>query len=202
MTIKDKFNQGYDALFLMKQGLLLVGEFGKKVMEARTEEELPFSTGSAPSTRKKMEVLFDGISIVVDTTDKNLISLLSGLSPTSGSLNEFFNTTSNKLNVYDDNASLLMKFNVIGTWNSTSGSPNTMQIAFGNSTGNVISSLKTSGTDADVLQFVSYLSIDKNGAIATGGSAPVIRVMDSDFTVTSIFITLEQWTTETSITPV
>lgn len=42
MTIKDKLTDGYDAIPLMKDGIALVGEFGKKVLEARTIEELPF----------------------------------------------------------------------------------------------------------------------------------------------------------------
>lgn len=203
-TLKDKLDQGYDALCLKKGGMLLVGELGLKVLESRTEADLPFETGSAPdpAVRRKMQVMYDGIDVLVDTTDKNLISLISGLTPTTGSLNEFFNTTTNKLNVYNDNASVLIKINVTGSWNATSSNPNTMQIAFDNSTGNVLSSLKTSGMDADVMQFVSYLSIDKNGPIATSGSSPVIRVLESDFTVTGIFITVEQVTTETSITPV
>lgn len=149
-----------------------------------------------------MEVTYDNLDIIIDTTPKNLIAILDGLVPVNGSLNEFFNTSTHKMNVYNDDSSIFMKFNVIGTWNPVMASPNTMRIAFGNSVGNVASSSKTSGMDADVLQFVTYMSIDKDGLIATAGTEPLISVLETDFTLTRLFITVEQVTAVESITPV
>lgn len=44
MTIKDKLQDGYDAIPLVKGGLALVGEIGSQVLAARTLQELPFDT--------------------------------------------------------------------------------------------------------------------------------------------------------------
>lgn len=154
------------------------------------------------ASRKKMEVRYDAVAETIATGAANLIGIIKLLTPAAGSLNDFFNQNSEKLNVYNDDATLFFKMNVTGTWNAASSNPNTMQVSFANSYGNIISSLKTSSMDADVLQFVTFLSIDKDGAIATGGSEITIKVLDSDFAIDSIFIVVEQFTTETVITPV
>lgn len=46
MTIKDKLQEGYDAIPLMKGGVTLVGDFGKEFLKARTVEEVPELPGT------------------------------------------------------------------------------------------------------------------------------------------------------------
>lgn len=202
MTIKEKFDEGYDALYLMKNGLLLVGDYGKKVMKARTVGELPFTPGGAASVRKKMEVTYGAMEVTLSTDHTNLVDLAKQHIPSAGDLNEFFNQSSNKLNVYNDNATLFFKLNVQGTWAGSVATTNSMQIEFGNSSYNVVTASKTSNLDADVLQFTTFLSIDKDGAIALGGSEINIRVLEGSFQMDSMLIIIEQWTTDTTINPV
>lgn len=202
-TILDKFNDGYDAVCLMMGGVLYVGEIGQQVLTAKTISDLPFDTGDGQpvTVRKKMQVLYQALEITLTPSDENLVAIAAAHNPADGALNEFFNTTSNKLNVYNDDATLYFKLNVQGTWNSSTV-PNTMQVQFGNSNYNIVSASKTSGMDADVLQFTTFLSINKDGPIATGGSEILIKVLDGSFEMESMFIVVEQWTSQSTITPV
>ena len=71
--------------------------------------------------RKKSEVFWSGLTGVVlaADTDYNLVTLLKGLpAPAFGTLAPFFNTMSDKLNAYNDNASLMFKINLAGTWSA------------------------------------------------------------------------------------
>lgn len=56
--------------------------------------------------RDKSEVVYSGINLAITSTPTSLISLLKVLTPASGSLTKFFNTTSNKLNVYNLNSTI------------------------------------------------------------------------------------------------
>lgn len=60
-------------------------------------------------TRDKTEVLYSGVNFAITSTPTSLLSLLKVLTPTSGTLSKFFNTTSNKLNVYNLNSSLFFQ---------------------------------------------------------------------------------------------
>ena len=71
--------------------------------------------------RKKTEVFWSGITGLTLTadTDYNLVALLKALpAPAFGTLAPFFNTVSNKLNAYNDNASLMFKLNLAGLWSA------------------------------------------------------------------------------------
>ena len=172
---------------------------------ASTDPWLFFTADSIPvvPVRRKMEVFYDGLSWPVSITESNLLQQLTGLTPTSGSLNSFVNTATNKLNVYNDDASLFFKAKITGTWNSASTNPNTLQIHFsGGTAGNIVNSIKTSGMDADDLQFITFLSVDKDGSLQATGSTLTINTIDTDFTINSILLIVEQVTSATSITPV
>lgn len=156
---------------------------------------------SVPATRNKIEVLYSNVSLVIPTTVSNLVTLLKTLTPTSGSLSNFINTTSNKLNVYNDNSSVLFKINITGTWASSSQN-RSMILNFTGTSGNTLTVTRVDNTTPDVVQFFTYFSIDKDGNIATNGSAPTIQSNGSVFTATSILLTIEQVTSVASITPV
>ncbi|QGH45135.1 hypothetical protein [Ralstonia phage Reminis] len=151
--------------------------------------------------RQKTEVYYSSVSLAIPTTETNLITLLKTLTPTTGTLSKFFNTTSNKLNVYDDNASVLFKLNLTGSWASSTEN-RSMSLNFAGTNGNKLTINRISGITPDVLQFTTYFSIDKDGNIATNGTAPLIQSFGSVFTATSILITAEQVTAVSAITPV
>lgn len=151
--------------------------------------------------RKKIEVLYTGLTLAIPTTVTNLVTLLKALTPVSGSLSNFINTTSNKLNVYNDNSSVLFKLNIKGSWTTASQS-RSMVLDFVGTSGNTLTVTRVDNTTPDVVQFFTYFSVDKDGNLATNGSAPTIQSNGSVFTATSILLTVEQVTAVSSITPV
>lgn len=153
------------------------------------------------STRRKTEVYYSGLSLNIPTTSTNLIALLKALTPTTGTLNNFFNTTSNKLNVYNANATVLFKLNMTGSW-TTASQNRSMLLTFQGTSGNTLTVSRVDNTTPDVIQMLTYFSIDKDGNIATNGTAPVIQSNGSVFTATSILLTAEQVTAVSSIVPV
>lgn len=88
--------------------------------------------------RKKTEVFWSGITGLTLTadTDYNLVALLKALpAPAFGTLAPFFNTVSNKLNAYNDNASLMFKLNLAGLWSAATEN-RSMQLDFLGTNGN------------------------------------------------------------------
>lgn len=151
-------------------------------------------------TRKKMEVYYSGLSLPIPTTATNLVSLIKALTPTSGSLNTFINTTTNKINVYNEDASLFFKVNIAGSW-TTASQNRSMVLDFAGTNGNTLTANRVDNTNPDIIQFSTYFSVDKDGSMALNGTAPSIKSNGSVFTATSILLTLEQTVVATSITP-
>ena len=158
-------------------------------------------TALAQKVRRKMEVYYSGLTLVIPTTATNLIDLVKGLTPTSGALNAFFNTTTNKLNVYNDNTSVFFKINIVGTWTATSQN-RSMVLDFAGTQGNRLTANRVNNTAPDIIQFNTYFSVDANGNMVTNGTAPSIQSNGSVFTATAILITVEQTTGVANITPV
>ena len=158
-------------------------------------------TALAQKVRKKMEVYYSGLTLDIPTTTTNLIDLIKGLTPTSGALNSFFNTTTNKLNVYNDNTSVFFKINIVGTWTTTSQN-RSMVLDFAGTQGNRLTANRVDNTTPDIIQFNTHFSVDANGNMVTNGTAPSIQSNGSVFTATAILITVEQTTGVASITPV
>lgn len=160
------------------------------------------SGGSAPvPTRKKTEVYWSGLTgqTLISDTDVNLVDFLKNLPPPAfGTLPPFFNVTSDKLNVFNDDVSLAFKINLQGSW--TGGSTNrSMQLDFLGTNGNRIVASRDAAVTSDVITLATFFSVDKNGALATNGSTPVIRSNGGTFTVTAILLIAEQITTQTAI---
>lgn len=158
-------------------------------------------TALAQKVRKKMEVYYSGLTLAIPTTTTNLIDLVKGLTPTSGALNSFFNTTTNKLNVYNDNTSVFFKVNIVGSWTTTSQN-RSMVLDFAGTQGNRLTVNRVDNTVPDTVQFSTHFSVDANGNMVTNGTAPSIQSNGSVFTATAILITVEQTTGVASITPV
>lgn len=157
-----------------------------------------------PPSRKKSEVYWSGLTgrTLAADTNVDLVTFLKGLpAPAFGSLAPFFNTTSNKLNAYNDDASLAFKINLVGSW--TAGSSNrSMQLDFVGTNGNRIVASRDAAGTSDVITLATFLSIDKNGNIVTNGAPLTIRSNGGTYTVTAILLIAEQVTKETAITPV
>ena len=151
-------------------------------------------------TRKKMEVFYSGLSLAIPTTATNFVNLIKTLTPASGSLNGFFNTTSNKLNVYNDNATLNFKVNIVGNWTLTTTN-RSMVMTFVGTNGNTLVQPRADAIAPDTVQFQTHFSVDAGGFMASNGVVINIQSNGSVFTATQVFITMEQVTKETVITP-
>lgn len=156
---------------------------GNEVTDSRTQ-------------RKKTEVYYSGASVVLTAgTTTNLVTILKALTPVSGTLAPFFDTTANKLKVINDNATCAFKLNLVGNWANAS-SDRSIKVDFVGTNGNSIVANRSSATTGDVLTLATFLSVDKNGNLATNGSVVNITAVGINFTITSALLVAEQVTKE------
>ena len=154
--------------------------------------------------RKKSEVFWTGLTGVVlaADTDYNLIALLKALpAPAFGTLAPFFNTVSNKLNAYNDNASLSFKLNLAGTWSAGTNN-RSLQIDFVGTNGNRLVASRDAAVTTDVITLATFFSIDRNGGIVTNGTSPIIRSNGGSYTLNAVLLIAEQATRQTQISAV
>lgn len=147
--------------------------------------------------RVKSECYFTGLNIVIGTTPVNLINLIKSL-PHTGSLSPFFNTTTNKLNVYNEDATCDFKLNVVGSWGGTTGN-RSMTVDFPQTNGNSLTKTRDAQVTSDILSFPTFFSVDKNGNLATNGSDITIVSNGASFTITSLLIIAEQLIPTTTV---
>ncbi|HCB1586001.1 TPA: tail needle knob protein [Citrobacter freundii] len=142
-------------------------------------------------TRKKSEVVYTGISQVIPTTATNLVTMLKALTPTSGALAPFFNTTSNKMVVYNENKTLNFKLSIVGTW--PGGTTNrSMQLTFSGAVPDTLVASRNAATATDNILLATFFSVDQGGFLATNGSTITIQANGAAFTATTIKIIAEQ----------
>lgn len=146
--------------------------------------------------RKKTEVYYSGASVVLTAgTTYNLVTILKALTPATGTLAPFFDTTGNKLKVINDNATCAFKLNLVGNWANAS-SDRSIQIDFVGTNGNRLVANRSSATTSDSLTLATFLSVDKNGNLATNGSVVNLTAVGINFTITSALLIAEQVTKE------
>lgn len=164
---------------------------------------LPGSAVPTP-TRKKSEVYWSGLTGVslTSNTDVDLIALLKGLpAPAAGTLAPFFNTTSDKLNAFNDSTSLAFKLNLVGSWSGGS-SNRSMQLDFIGTNGNRLVASRDAAVTSDVITLATFFSIDAGGFIVTNGTKPVIRSNGGTYNLTAVLLIAEQVTSQTTISAV
>ncbi|EFD0454846.1 hypothetical protein FEH01_06365 [Escherichia coli] len=143
------------------------------------------------TTRKKSEVVYSGVSVTIPTAPTNLVSLLKTLTPSSGTLAPFFDTVNNKMVVFNENKTLFFKLSIVGTW--PSGTANrSMQLTFSGAVPDTLVSSRNSATTTDNILLATFFSVDKDGFLATNGSALTIQSNGAAFTATTIKIIAEQ----------
>lgn len=140
--------------------------------------------------RVKSECYFTGLNLVVGTTPVNLINLIKSL-PHTGSLSPFFNTTTNKLNVFNEDATCDFKLNVVGSWGGSTVN-RSMTVDFPQTNGNSLTKTRDAQVTSDILSFPTFFSVDKDGNIATNGTDITIVSNGSNFTITALLIIAEQ----------
>ncbi|ONK52143.1 hypothetical protein BET08_09390 [Escherichia coli] len=143
------------------------------------------------TTRKKSEVVYTGISQVIPTTSTNLITMLKALTPSSGTLLPFFNTTTDKLTVYNENKTLNFKLSLIGSY--PGGTTNrSMQLTFSGAVPDTLVASRNAATATDNILLATFFSVDQGGFLATNGSTITIQANGAAFTATTIKIIAEQ----------
>lgn len=143
------------------------------------------------TTRKKSEVVYTGISQVIPTTPTNLITMLKALTPSSGTLTPFFNTTTDKLTVYNENKTLNFKLSMIGSY--PGGTTNrSMQLTFSGAVPDTLVASRNAATTTDNILLATFFSVDAGGFLATNGSTITIQANGAAFTATTIKIIAEQ----------
>lgn len=142
-------------------------------------------------TRKKSELVFTGLSLVIPTTPTNLVALLKALTPASGTFAPFFDTTNDKMVVFNENKTLNFKLVIVGSW--VSGSLNlSMSVTFSGAVPDTITEPRYPGTTTDNCTFPTFFSVDKDGLLATNGSTITIVSNGSTFTATTVKLIAEQ----------
>lgn len=142
-------------------------------------------------TRKKSEVVYTGLSLVIPTTPTNLVTLLKALTPTSGTLAPFFNTTSDKMVVFNENKTLNFKLSLIGSY--PGGTSNrSIQLTFSGSVPDTLVASRNVATVTDNVLLATFFSVDQGGFLATNGSTLTIQANGAAFTATTIKIIAEQ----------
>ncbi|CAH6577654.1 hypothetical protein AI2935V1_1585 [Citrobacter freundii] len=143
------------------------------------------------TTRKKSEVVYTGISQVIPTTPTNLITMLKALTPSSGTLTPFFNTTTDKLTAYNENKTLNFKLSMIGSY--PGGTTNrSMQLTFSGAVPDTLVASRNAATTTDNILLATFFSVDQGGFLATNGSTITIQANGAAFTATTIKIIAEQ----------
>ncbi|MBC3251218.1 hypothetical protein H8I91_13160 [Serratia fonticola] len=143
------------------------------------------------TTRKKSELTFTGLTLNIPTTATNLVTLLKALTPTSGTFAPFFDTTANKMVVFDENKTVNFKLSIIGTW--TGGTTNrSMQLTFSGAVPDTLVVSRNAATTNDNVLMATFFSVDQGGFLATNGSTMTIQSNGSAFTATTIKMIAEQ----------
>lgn len=141
--------------------------------------------------RRKVEVTWTNLTDVTIGPETNLITLLKNI-PHSGSLSPLFNTTVDKMIVYNSNFSVYFKLNLIGTWSSSS-SNRAIELNFPPSVGNRLTAARVQGTSQqDTINLLNMFSVDVNGNMATNGTQCLISAVGSTFIPSTILLIAEQ----------
>lgn len=142
-------------------------------------------------TRKKSELVFTGISLVIPTAPTNLITLLKALTPASGEFAPFFDTTADKMVVFNEDKTLNFKLVLIGSWTSASLN-RSMSLTFSGAVPDTLNEIRYPGVATDNCVFPTFFSVDQGGFLATNGSTITIVSNGSAFTATTVKMIAEQ----------
>ncbi|MEX2986821.1 tail needle knob protein [Serratia fonticola] len=143
------------------------------------------------TTRKKSELTFTGLTLNIPTTTTNLVTLLKALTPASGTFTPFFDTTADKMVVFNENKTVNFKLSIIGTW--AGGATNrSMQLTFSAAVPDTLVVSRNAATATDNILMATFFSVDQGGFLATNGSTMTIQSNGSAFTATTIKMIAEQ----------
>lgn len=154
--------------------------------------------------RKKSEVYWSGLvgKTLPANTDVNLVQFLKALPAAQyGTLTPFFNTVSNKMNVFNSSSTVSFKVNLVGTWAGGS-SMRSMQLDFLGTSGNRLVASRDVAVTSDVITLATFFSVDEGGNLVHNGTEPVIRSNSGAYTVSAVLVVAEQVTAVRTVSAV
>lgn len=188
---------------LLGSGLVFVEEAPKDGIQYARQNGVWTPTGEFTlPVRRKSEVYYSNLNVIMsDGVAYNMIQLFKALTPTSGSLLPFFNTTSNKMNAYNEDRTLTFKLSVTGSF--AGGQTNrAFQVDFNGTNGNRLITNRPLQSEMDSMTLATFFSIDKNGNIVNNGTEVLMTALGGDFTINTALIIAEQVTSESNISAV
>lgn len=143
------------------------------------------------NARPKSEVVYSSLTLTIPTTAINLLTLLAPLTPSSGTLLPFFNTTTGRLIARNKNKDLNFKISIQGTYTSASGN-RSMQIVFGTTVTDTIVVSRDAAVTTDDVFINTFFAVEENDNIVSPGITMMIKANGSTFTATQIKIIATQ----------
>lgn len=143
------------------------------------------------NARPKSEVVYSGISLTIPTTATNFLTLLSTLTPTSGTLLPFFDVSTGMLVARNKNKDLNFKTSIRGTYTSASGN-RSMQIVFGTTITDTIVVSRDAAVSTDDVFINTFFAVEENDNIVNPGITMMIKANGSTFVATQIKIIATQ----------
>lgn len=153
-----------------------------------------FLTATA-GKRIKSEVFWTGLNITLQSAvTVNVIEILKSTPATFGILEPFFKVSDNKLWPFNEDRTLNFKLNLTGTFAGPSQA-RSITLNFVGTNGNTLIQSRPEGNVTDVLSFNTFFSVDKNGLMATNGTAVTLTANGGNFTINSVLLVAEQTVT-------
>ncbi|EKO3929553.1 hypothetical protein GAW91_000135 [Vibrio fluvialis] len=160
--------------------------------EARlTDHEARISALEDYTYRQAAEVAYVGVSLNITTTEVNFLQLVGTLTPTSGTLSPFFDTTTGLMTALDKNKNLYFKLSIRGSYTNSSGA-RSMQFVFQSTLPNppVIPDTIVYTRDESVTQdnvFINtFFSVAQGDDLTDPGIEIMIKANGSPFVATDI----------------
>lgn len=148
-----------------------------------------------PQPRRKSETYWSGLSLSVTTaTPLNLVTALKAITPTSGTSltnNPFFNLTTDKLAVYNENLSATIKISFVGAF--TGGATNRGLInTYTLTQSDVLVANRPVTNPNDYFTFIEIIAVDQNGFAATDGVTTTLQAVGGNYVISSVKLVIEQ----------
>lgn len=160
--------------------------------EARlTDHEVRISELEDYAYRIKSEVVYSSVSLAITTTKVNLLQLLGTLTPTSGSLSPFFDTTTGLMTGLNKDKNLFFKLSIRGTYDNSSGN-RSMEFEFGTVVPDTIVRSRDASVSDDNVFIATFFSVEIDDDITDPGITIDIKANGSSFTATDIKIIATQ----------
>jgi len=157
----------------------------------RVAKSDPWLATRTPS-RVKIETVWDnltGITLLMGI-QYNIVSLLKG-KPKDSDFAPFINTTVDKLFALPVDSVMNFKFNIQGTWSATNNQ-RAMTVDFLGTSSNSLTINRSFSKNPDIINFITFFAIDRDGDIQGVGTPPVIQAEGANFTMTKATLIIDQ----------